>query len=60
MDKVSKLVKESLDGIPSEKVIEAKMKTLEYLRGNILKSLDQDELVEYLHVMRNWFDSNIY
>jgi len=60
MDKMSKLVKESLDGVPSENVINAKMKTLEYLRGNIFKSLDQDELVEYLKVMRTWFDSNIY
>ena len=60
MDKMSKLVKESLDGVPSENVINAKMKTLEYLRGNIFKSLDQDELVEYLKVMRTWFGSNIY
>ena len=60
MDKISKLVKESLDGVPSENVIDAKMKTLEYLRGKILPSLDQDELVEYLQVMKTWFDSNIY
>jgi len=60
MDKMSKLVKESLDGIPSENVIAAKMKTLEYLRGKIFPDLDQDELVEYLKVMKTWFDSNIY
>ena len=60
MDKINKLVKESLDGLPSENVLDKKMETLAYLRDKILPKLDQDELVEYLKVMRTWFDSNIY
>jgi hypothetical protein len=60
MDKVNKLVKESLDGMPSEKILEVKAETLTYLREKIFPKLDYDELVDYLKVMRTWFDSNIY
>ena len=60
MDKVNKLVKESLDGMPSENVLDKKMETLAYLRDKIFPKLDQDELVEYLQVMKTWFESNIY
>ena len=60
MDKVNKLVKESLDGIPSENVLNKKMETLGYMRDKIFPKLDQDELVEYLQVMKTWFESNIY
>jgi hypothetical protein len=57
-----KLVKENINEgvVSSETVMYAKMDTLEYLRDKIFTTLDEDELVEYLKTMREWFDSNIY
>ena len=57
-----KLVKENINegAMPSEKIQEIKAETLTYLREKIFPKLDYDELVEYLKVMRTWFDSNIY
>jgi len=57
-----KLVKENINegAMPSEKIQEIKAETLTYLREKIFPKLDYDELVDYLKVMRTWFDSNIY